>query len=363
MIFWAALAAMGFSAGLSALLVPTAKRFAFRTGMLDRPQAHKTHEAPVPLLGGSAILLAVLLPSVLATALACYWSVRRVPGWLPDDLALHVPGLASRAPAALAILGGAVALHVLGLVDDRRPLGPWGKLAVQLGVCLAVTLLADLRVLTVAGPTLSVLLTVLWLGALVNAFNFLDNMDGLSAGVAVICGVALLGAAASVGQYFVAGLLCVIVGAIVGFWPYNYPPASIYMGDAGSMVIGLLLAAASCLTTYTRPGEASYLYGVFVPVIVMAVPLYDTASVMLLRFRAGERLMVGDQRHFSHRLVRRGMTKRTAVLTIYLCTAGTAIGALLLPRVADATGAMLIVFQTLAILGIVALLESGGSRS
>ncbi|TFG40443.1 MAG: undecaprenyl/decaprenyl-phosphate alpha-N-acetylglucosaminyl 1-phosphate transferase, partial [Syntrophobacterales bacterium] len=193
--------------------------------------------------------------------------------------------------------------------------------------------------------------------------------DGLSAGVAAICAAALLGAAASVGQLFVTGWLCVILGALLGFLPYNYPPAKVFMGDAGALVIGFLLATASCLTTYVHPSQSlgpltgtHYLYGVFVPLVVLAVPLYDMVSVVSLRLRDRKSPMVGDRRHFSHRLVRRGMSVRTAVLTIYLCTAATAIGASLLPQV-DKVGAVLILSQTLAILLIIALLESAEPRT
>jgi len=201
-----------------------------------------------------------------------------------------------------------------------------------------------------------------WLVAITNAFNFLDNMDGLSAGVAAICAVALLGASASMGQVFVSSLLCLLLGALLGFLPHNFPPAKVFMGDAGSTVIGFLLAVASCLTTYVRPGQTYYLYGVFVPLVLMAVPLYDMVSVITLRLRERKNPMVGDRRHFSHRLVRRGMKVPAAVLTIYLCTAATAISASLLANVTGNTAAILVFCQTIAILLIIAVLESGQAR-
>jgi UDP-GlcNAc:undecaprenyl-phosphate GlcNAc-1-phosphate transferase len=187
-------------------------------------------------------------------------------------------------------------------------------------------------------------------------------MDGLSAGVAAICAAALLGASASIGQLFVSGWLCVLLGALVGFLPYNFPPARMFMGDAGSLVIGFLLGVVSCLTTYVRPGQTYYLYGTFVPLVMMAVPLYDMVSVITLRLRDRRSPMVGDRRHFSHRLVRRGMSPRTAVLTIYLCTVATAIAASLLPHV-DEAGAVLVFAQTGAILLVMALLESADGRN
>lgn len=185
-------------------------------------------------------------------------------------------------------------------------------------------------------------------------------MDGLAAGVAAIAGVALLAASAGMGQVFVPAWLCVLVGALLGFLVHNFPPASIFMGDAGSLVVGYMLAVLSCLTTYTtgRQDAVEILYGVLAPVLMMAIPLYDTLSVMVIRIAEGRNPMIGDNRHFSHRLQRRGMSKRRTVLTIYLCTASTAIAASLLPHVETALAAIMIVAQVVFILLIIALLES-----
>lgn len=344
------------------LAVPVTTALACRFGVIDVPGRHKTHARPTPLLGGCAIFAAVLLPSLLAMSLASVWADKGPPRWLPEVLAVHVRGAAARAPQAVGILACAMALHVVGIVDDRRDLGPWLKLLAQIVVCSAAVVFFGVRVLTAMGACLSIAASILWLVAVTNAFNFMDNMDGLSAGVAAICAAALLGAAASMGQLFVSAWLCVILGALAGFLPYNFPPARVFMGDAGSLVIGFLLGVVSCLTTYVRPGQTYYAYGVFVPVVVMAVPLYDMVSVIALRIRDRQSPMVGDRRHFSHRLVRRGMQPRTAVLTVYLCTADTAIAAALLPRV-DGPGAVLVFAQTVAILLIIALLESADGKS
>ncbi|MFA6132985.1 MAG: MraY family glycosyltransferase [Phycisphaerae bacterium] len=360
-----AMIAMGLLAlGLSYLATPLMQRLAAATGMLDIPGRHKVHAQPIPLLGGCAILVAILLPSLLAMSLVRYWAATECPAWLErTGLAIHVPGAAAKSGQAMIILLGAVAMHMLGLIDDRRNLGPWIKLLVQFVIVSAVVLIADVRVLTLAGPAVSAVASVIWLVAIVNAFNFLDNMDGLSAGVAAICAAALLAAAASLGQLFVSAWLCLLLGALLGFLPYNFHPARTFMGDAGSLVIGYFLGALTCLTTYVPPDGAYYAYHLIVPLVLMAVPLYDTASVILLRLRERRNPMVGDRRHFSHRLLRRGMKVRTAVLTIYLCTAGTAISASLLPHVRDNVGAVLVLAQTVIILLIIALLEGGDSKS
>lgn len=367
MIVWAAILAVVLAFGISALATPLSRRLAFRLGFIDIPQRHKVHSRPTPLLGGSVIFIAILAPSLLAMAIARIWSVDGVPEWILvhlPELARHVAGAAAKSNQAMGILAAAAGMHVLGLVDDKRHLGPWSKLLVQTLLVSAVVIFCDVRILTMftaGGGALSIGLSIIWLLAITNAFNFLDNMDGLAVGVAAICAATLLAASASLGQIFVSAWLCLILGALLGYWPYNFPRASTFMGDGGSLVIGFLLGVVSCLTTYVGPSSQIGHYAVLVPLVLMAVPLYDTMSVLWLRIRDRQNPMVGDHRHFSHRLVRRGMSVRTAVLTIYLCTAGTAIAAALLPRV-DLTGSILVFAQTAGTLMIIALLESGDSK-
>jgi UDP-GlcNAc:undecaprenyl-phosphate GlcNAc-1-phosphate transferase len=344
---------------ISALAGPLMMRLAVKIGMVDRPGAHKAHAAATPLLGGSAIFAALAIPAVGALVILSVLSAagRDV---LPPELAIHLPGAMERLPMAVGLLILAGVLHAMGLIDDRRALGPWPKLGLQVAVALVTVIVLDIRAMHFAGRPVSIAVSTLWIVAITNALNFLDNMDGLSAGVAAICAGALLLAASQMGQLFVAGWLALLLGALLGFLPYNFPPARMFMGDAGSLVIGYMLATGSLLTTYTSPtGQTHFLYGVFAPLVLLAVPLYDTASVMFLRLRAGQNPMVGDRRHFSHRLLKRGMTTRRAVLTIWLCTLTTATGALLLVHVAGPRGAVLVFIQTVGVLGIVALLESG----
>jgi len=358
MTFWFAFSLIAVAFVLSTLATPVARQLAERYRILDRPAKHKAHAKPTALLGGCAIFFAIAMPLVGSLALVRYWAATGIPDWLPGQLRVHVPGAAARAPQALGILIGAAVLHVLGLVDDRRHLGAWLKLVVHAAVAAAVVGLCNVRVLTVLGPTTSFILTVLWIVVITNAFNFLDNMDGLSVGVACICAAALFGGAAGMGQFFVSAWLCLLAGALLGFLPHNFPPARIFMGDGGSIVVGYLLAVLSCLTTYVRLDGPQALHGVFAPLVLMAVPLYDMISVIVIRVREGRNPMIGDTRHFSHRLVRRGMTTRRALLTIYLCTSATAIAATLLPHVANRLGAILVFLQSVIILMIVALLET-----
>ncbi|MBL7132925.1 MAG: undecaprenyl/decaprenyl-phosphate alpha-N-acetylglucosaminyl 1-phosphate transferase [Phycisphaerae bacterium] len=363
MVVWAALGAMGLAFAISVLATPLMRKLAGWFNMVDVPSRHKTHAGAVPLLGGCAIFIAILAPALGALAVARVWAAGSVPSWVPAGLGEHVAGAAARAPLALGILAGAMALHVLGLIDDRRHLGAWIKLAGQTVVAAGMVAFCDVRILATLGGPISFILTILWLVVITNAFNLMGNVDGLSAGVAAICAASLLGVSAGTGQLFVSAGLCLVIGALAGFLPYNFPPAKIFMGNAGSLVIGFLLGVLSCLTTYVPAGRVYYLYGIFVPLVLMAVPLYDMFSVIMLRIRERRNPMVGDNRLSSGRLIKRGMSVRKTLLTIYLCAAGTGVAASLLGRATDNTGAVLVFAQTVTILLIVALLETSHGRS
>jgi len=360
-MFWVGLAALAAAWWIALWATPLSARVAVRIGQLDRPGRRSLHRAPMPLLGGSAIFAAILLPGTLALALARVWTATGAPAWLGAQVAGYVPNAAAQAPRALGILAGAAAVHVLGLIDDRRSLPAWSKLLVELAVAAAVVIACDVRLLTIAGAGVSVPVTVLWIVAITNAFNLLDNMDGLSAGVAAICTTALLATSIATGQLFVPAWLLLLLGALLGFLPWNLPAARTYMGDAGSLLIGYFLGVLSVLVTYVPPGRTYDLYGLCVPLVLMAVPLYDMVSVVVLRIRRRHNPLVGDRRHFSHRLLQRGLSVRAALLVIYLCTATTTIAASLLWRVGQ-TGAILLLAQTAALLLLVALLEHGGGR-
>lgn len=362
MFLAAAAIAVLLAAGLTMLLVPMVQSLSLRLGFVDIPSGRNIHRGPMPLGGGIAMLLAIVMPTLLVLVWVQAWSDGPPPSWLPDVVKANIAGAASRAGMALIILGGAGVLCLLGLIDDLKRLGPWIKLVVQFGVATAVVMLADLRILTVLGQPASTVVSVLWMVVIINAMNFLDNMDGLSAGITLICSCALLAAAGSIGQLFVSGWLCLLIGATAGFLVFNFPPARIFMGDAGSLMLGYMLAVLSMLTTYyAGSGDGRMMYRLLVPMVVLAVPLYDFLSVITIRIREKRNPMVGDTRHFSHRLVKRGMSHRSAVLTIYLCTGVTSIAAVLLPHVEN-WAAVLLAGQALGVLAIIALLESADGR-
>jgi UDP-GlcNAc:undecaprenyl-phosphate GlcNAc-1-phosphate transferase len=209
-------------------------------------------------------------------------------------------------------------------------------------------------------PLLGGAVTIVWIVGLTNAFNMLDNMDGLAASVGLIAAVLFCGAQVAVGSLFVPAVLLVVVGALAGFLLHNHPPARLFMGDAGSNFLGFLMGALTVVGTFTRAGYSHV--GVLAPLLVMAVPLYDMTSVVLIRLREGRSPFQGDRRHFSHRLVARGLTPPQAVATIDLVTLASGLGALLLHQL-EGLGACVVLVQTGCLLGVVAILELSAGRS
>lgn len=256
-----------------------------------------------------------------------------------------------------------LALFALGLWDDLKPLGPVVKLFVQFVVAITAAYMAEVRVeFFIHSRLLTALLSAVWIMLLINVFNFLDNMDGACAGIAAIVSGILLVSAVLSGQILIGGLALAFIGTLLGFLVFNFPPARLFMGDAGSLVVGFFVAVLSLRTTYYQETDAGPWYPILVPLVALAVPLYDFLSVMTLRVSQGKNPLVGDTQHFSHRLRRRGLTDRQTTLTLYLATLCTGLGATFLYQV-RVTGAILIFLQTIMILGMIALLESKGSKA
>lgn len=316
----------------------------------------------VPNIGGIAVFWAFALPVLAGLVAAMLLPARTLEGLHPA-LGEHLPGLRSAAPAGLAMLASALALHLMGLYDDRRPMGPSLKLGLMLGVSAFAVLATDTRLFTLldgpaGGPWLSAAVTVVWIAAMVNAMNFIDNMDGLSGGVGAIASAAFLTVALIHGQWFVGACFALLLGSLLGFLWFNRPPATIFMGDGGSVVLGFLLAFLSVRITYlpAPPGEPGPWHAVLTPLLVLAIPIYDFVSVTAIRLSQGRSPFVGDLQHFSHRLVERGLTRPQAVVVIWGATAVTAVGGLALPSLAPWQAA-LVVAQTLVMLGVIAMFE------
>lgn len=345
------------------------RRHAQRLGLLDRPGGHKSHVTPTPLGGGIGIWLGVITTMLAGTVAVA--ACRRWPPLaqlLPGQLALHLDGVWSRAAELWGILIGGTVLVALGLWDDRHGI-PWPiRLGVQFAVAAAVVIgLGYSFTVFIPLPWLTQTLSIIWVVAVINAFNMLDNMDGLSGGVAAIASAALAivmfstPGEAGQPQWFVAALLMVVCGSLLGFLLHNRPPARIFMGDGGSYFIGFLIAVATLLATYASY-ESGTSHAVFAPLCAMAVPLYDLTTVLWIRLREGRSPFQGDQRHFSHRLVDLGLSRTQAVLTIYLVSATCGLAAVLLTRVQVDSAAMVLGIVACMLLLIV-ILESTGWRN
>jgi len=344
----------------SAVLTALAKRVAPRLGLVAHPRADRYHRSVIPLGGGIAIFLTLALFLIAGAAAMRFLVAPGHFGRLVERAGLNPADFQRHVGELLAILLCATILFLVGLRDDKHALGPFVKLVFQFLVALLAVVFADVRVeFFIQSRIATAILSAFWIVLIVNAFNFLDNMDGASAGMAAIASSILLTAAAFNGQVFVSGLAIAFIGALVGFLVFNFPPASIFMGDAGSLVVGFFVALLTLRTDYYHQAQSGSWYPVLLPLIAMAVPLYDFISVTLLRLSQGKSPFVGDTQHFSHRLRRRGLSDAQTALTLYLATLCTGLGATFLYQV-NLVGAILIVGQTLLIVGIIGVFESTG---
>jgi UDP-GlcNAc:undecaprenyl-phosphate/decaprenyl-phosphate GlcNAc-1-phosphate transferase len=338
-----------------------------KLGLMDQPNAQrKVHTSPTPLGGGIGIWMGVIGTfAVGELMLVLALNLPAVANLLPDLAREHLAGVVNQSANLWILLAAGTVLMVLGLLDDRKGLSWQVRIAVEFGVAAACVFFVKNLQLTafMNMPPLTGLLSVLWIVALINSFNMLDNMDGLSGGVAaisasILAAVLLLNPDPQTNrpQLFVAGFLLVLVGAILGFLWHNRPPAKIFMGDSGAYFIGFCIAVATLLATYAGY-QTPKRHAILAPLVVMAVPLYDMCTVLLIRIRAGKSPFQADKNHFSHRLVDLGLTRTQAVLTVYLTTATCGLAALLLHQV-EMAGAIIIMLLVGCILALVGILEA-----
>jgi len=322
--------------------LPFWQKWCSRTGLVDSPGKRKIHAQPIPLAGGLAVMTGLLFPMLFA-ALFLWWlgtkeSFPAVP--LTTAAVTHASdrltpldplseyllqyGLSRRATELGGIFLGALGMLLVGWLDDKHELRPRAKFASQLFVAMLVAASGARITLFVPSVLFSYAITLLWILTVINAFNFMDNMNGLCTGLGAIAAWYFALIAAADGQYLVALLAFLTCGALLGFLPHNFPKARAFLGDAGSHLVGYLLAVLAILPhfyTLRRPRH----WAVLIPLFVLAVPLLDLVWVVILRGRLGEPFYKGDMNHLSHRLVRRGLTPTVTVLLIWL--AATVLGA------------------------------------
>jgi len=303
----------------SLLLVPTVREFARSRQIHDNPGGHKSHRSPVPYLGGVAMALSFSAAMVVGVAV---WRSARLEN---GDLNLALGNLITQGDGLVrelvVMLGVALLFSLMGLVDDLRGLSPWLRFFVGLGLATSVVLFG----ISLNSPLpawADGVISVVWILGMTNAFNLLDNIDGLAAGTAAVASGSFFFIAVINEQQFSALLAIGLAGAMLGFLRSNFHPASIYMGDAGSLFIGFMMAylGLKMRTTVTEIPQ------LFAPVVVLGVAVLDTTVVVVSRVRRGVSPFTGGQDHLSHRFLRLGLSVRRSVTS--LLVASVALGVL-----------------------------------
>jgi UDP-GlcNAc:undecaprenyl-phosphate/decaprenyl-phosphate GlcNAc-1-phosphate transferase len=347
--FWILLVFAATTA-VAAAVVPASCRLAVWVGAVDHPGQRKIHSAPMPRMGGVAVYVAFV--SVVLFGYYLVPTLRELRG-IPFASALEPLSQAHRVEGKLlALVAGATAVFIVGFLDDV--LGTRFPVSVKAGGQILASLflvLGDVRTSFLPFDWMNGVVTVLWVVGISNAFNLLDNIDGLSSGVAFVASAVLLVNAALLGEVFIAFILAAFMGSLLGFLLFNYHPAKLFLGDCGSLFIGYVMAALTLLERYVSHASST-LFPVLMPVLVLAVPIIDTATVVFIRIRERRPIYVGDSRHLSHRLVSLGFSHRAAVLFIYLATLCFGLGAVGLSH-ATATQSWLIMLQSLGFVSLI----------
>ncbi len=352
--------ALIFSFLLAVFLTEVVRRVALRWEIYDHPGERKVHREPIPLMGGVAIVTTFYCIILVHLAIT-YFSERLGAGWLSENLGA-ILGADHHVKLAGIFAGGAL-IFVLGLVDDLRNLSPWIKLVGQITAALVLVLSdvsLDLFVLK-DYPLLPALATIFWVVLMTNSLNFLDNMDGLCGGISVIAAFSFFLSIQPFHDELVRFLLMVFAGSVAGFLYHNLTPARIFMGDAGSMFNGYILATVAVVGTFHIENTPSSRLSMAAPLLALSVPLFDTITVVLIRLKNGQNIMLGDKRHFSHRLVELGMSNRQAVSFIFLVAGVVGSGGALLHS-ADHMGTLIILAQTIGVFMLIVLLMRAHTR-
>lgn len=317
---------MGLSVAMA--VTPIIRLLAIRVGALDRPVSRSVHTKPIPFLGGVAIFIAFLLATLYASSLD---GLRNVHG----------------------ILLGGFFILIFGIVDDYKALTPKVKLVGQ--VVAAVILLGfGVRIDYITNPfggliwlgVWGIPFTILWVVTVINVINLIDGLDGLAAGIASIASLTLLVSAIQNGQSASAiALAAALAGSTLGFLPYNFNPAKIFMGDAGSMFLGFALAAISIEGSLKSPTAVA----LAVPVLALGLPILDTALAVIRRVRRGIPIGCADKEHLHHRLLQMGLSQREAVWVMYIISGWLGISAVVITGVSHWLAVVIILFIALTI--------------
>ena len=340
-------AILGISAfALTGLLTWPVRALAIRLGAMDAPNlARKTQSEPVPYLGGVAIALGISI----ITLGAVFIGAENFAGENNDQLK----------DLALTVLLPALVLGAMGLFDDLRSLSPWPRLIAQtvIGTAVAFVIVNSGTIGTPFGDAdagngswLNTFVTIVWIVGICNSINFFDNLDGAASGAVAIAALGVFVIAFDRGQELVSALSIVTAGATIGFLMWNKSPAKIYMGDAGALFLGIIISMA---TIRLNPGITPTWHSLAIPVMLLAVPLLDTCVAVFSRLARGLSPLTGGKDHLSHRLVRGGLTRPQAAISLWSASGVCALFALAVYFFADTFGTLLI--TSFAALWVVAL--------
>jgi len=309
---------------ISFIATPLLRKLAASIDFVDNPERRKLHVTPMPMLGGLAIYFGLVSATVMT------------------NTRMHTE--------MMGIISGATVVTLFGLWDDRYGMRPLVKLGGQ-ALATLILITAGIQVTLFQAPALNVALTFLWVLGISNALNLLDNMDGLAAGITAVISGFFLVLAVVEGLGVVSTLAAAMLGACVGFLYYNFNPATLFMGDAGSLLVGYILAVLGIKLTFAgRPQDVTWM----IPIILLGLPIFDTTLVILSRLRHGRPVYQGGKDHTSHRLVSVfGMTPARAVMSLYLVSSVLGLLALMLR---DSTpGQARLILVVLSVLFVAAL--------
>lgn len=312
---------------ISILITPLVKKFAVSIKVMDVPKdERRVHNKPIPLLGGLAIYASFIITLILKQGSISY--------------------------TEKGIIIGATIIVIGGILDDKYDIKPWQKLVFQIGAAICL-MLFNIRIISLTNPFSSgsmsylnvgqlfgILLTIIWVVGITNAFNLIDGLDGLAAGIAFISSGTILVVGFLNGRYEAVTLTSILCGAVLGFLPYNYNPASIFMGDTGSQLLGFLLAAISIEGAV----KSAAAFAIAVPILALGLPIYDTLFAMVRRKINGKPIMQADRGHLHHRLLDMGLTQRQAVLVMYLISAALGGLAIIAAQLSSAREYFLLAF-------------------
>ena len=354
---WLYLYCFIFACGLTSALAltPVFQLLAVKFDFMDRPrgEAHKAHGKATPLLGGAAVFTSIALCLGFGFLMIYLRKFPHITGLLTE----HAAGALHIAPRMWILLFCAFLAMLLGLVDDRYALKAHTKFLGQFMIAVIAVFCGKVQLsLFCPIPAIGIAATIFWYMLMMNAINFFDNMDGLAIGTITIAMVLFAVVAILNGQVFVALLAALTAGSCAGFWFYNHHPATIFMGDSGSHLLGFMAATMSLLLSCFRLDQSLSRFPILIPLFILAVPIFDTLMVVLIRARNRKPFWIGDHNHISHRFVKMGLSRKRAVDLVHLIALAIGLGAFPVLWGSFQTAAI-VVSQAFLLLAIVSIMQ------